>query len=421
MIEPKHSEDDLMVSIARRPIFDNRGHLWGYELFCVGRTESGYSEASGQADAATSVASSAYLCLQKILQGGKKMIVDFSEKNILENLPYVLPPLSSAIKISENIARQPTGMEILNRLKLDGYAIAIRSFTDNPECESLYSMASILALETRGEDGKDLNSNVERAAKYGAMLLASEVEDRRLYEVCKGLNFSLFCGPYFKYPDRVTVRKLTSNEILRFQLLKFLETEDPEAKKIAEGIQRDATISFRLLGFLNSAAFAFTQRIKSIQQAVSLLGWYNIKNWLRVILMTDMTQSKEAEELVILSAQRGMFLEGVAREHDYWGFDPGSLHLLGLFSLMDTMLALPMTEIVSHLPIENKLKSALCHDPNSEYAPLLKLTQCFEDARWSDVEAMIQQLNLDKEKVMEAFQKSVDWSSSLESLRPDRS
>jgi c-di-GMP phosphodiesterase len=408
-----------MVSIARRPVFDNRGHLWGYELFCVGGTEA-HGDFCGQSDAAISVASSAYMCLQKIQQGGKKIIVDFSEKSVLDQLPYVLPPLSSAIKVSEDIALQPASMEVLNRLKLDGYPIAIRNFTGNPEFESVYKMASILAIETRGEAGKELQTNIAQAGHYGGMPLASEVEDRRLYEICKGLNFSLFSGPFFKYPDKVTVRKLSSNEILRFKLLKFLETEDPEPKKISEGIQSDATISFRLLGFLNSAAFAFSQRIKSIQQAVALLGWQNIRNWLRVILMTDMTQSKEAEELVILSAQRGMFLEGVAREHNFWGFDPGSLHLLGLFSLMDTLLALPMTEIVSHLPIENKLKSALCHDPNNEYAPLLKLAQCFEDARWPDVDAMIQQLNLDKTKVMEAFQKSVDWSSSLESLRPER-
>jgi EAL and modified HD-GYP domain-containing signal transduction protein len=218
----------------------------------------------------------------------------------------------------------------------------------------------------------------------------------------------------------VTVRKLSSNEILRFQLLKFIETGDPDAPRIAEAIQADATVSFRLLAFLNSAAFAFTQRIKSIQQAVALLGWYNIKNWLRVILLTDISQSKEAEELVLLSAQRGMFLECVAREHDFWGFDPGSLHLLGLFSLLDTLLALPMAEIVGHLPIDNKLKAALCREPNSEYAPLLRLAQFFEEARWPDVEVMVQQLNLDKSKVMAAFQKSINWAGGLESLRSER-
>ena len=420
MTEPKPVKDALSVSIARRPVFDNRGHLWGYELFCVGGNETALGGVPYPADTAISVASSAYLCLKQILQGGKKIMVDFSEKSILDKLPYVLPPLLSAIKVDEDIGRQPSSMEVLNRLKLDGYPVAIRSFTGNPDCEPLYKLASIIAIETRGREGEGIRADLARARHYNSLLLASEVQDRRLYQICRELNFPLFSGPFFKYPDKVTVRKLSSNEILRFQLLKFIETEDPDIPRIAEAIQADATVSFRLLAFLNSAAFAFTQRIKSIQQAVALLGWYNIKNWLRVILLTDMSQSKQAEELVLLSAQRGMFLECVAREHDFWGFDPGSLHLLGLFSLLDTLLALPMAEIVGHLPIDNKLKAALCREANNEYAPLLRLAQFFEEARWPDVEAMVQQLNLDKAKVMEAFQKSINWAGGLESLRSER-
>jgi len=67
-----------------------------------------------------------------------------------------------------------------------------------------------------------------------------------------------------------------------------------------------------------------------------------------------------------------------------------------------------MAEIVGHLPIDNKLKTALCREPNNEYAPLLRLAQCFEDARWPDVDAMVQQLDLDKAKVMEAFRSLID-------------
>jgi c-di-GMP-related signal transduction protein len=66
------------------------------------------------------------------------------------------------------------------------------------------------------------------------------------------------------------------------------------------------------------------------------------------------------------------------------------------------------------------MKAALCRDANNEYAPLLHLAQCFEEARWPDVEAIIQQLNLDDAKVMAAFQKSINWVSGLEALRPDR-
>lgn len=420
MSEQMHSRKDRRVSIARRPVFDSRGHVWGYELFCVGGFGGSSDEAPEPRDTAASVAAGAYLCLQRILHGGKRILVDFSEKNVLDKLPYVLPPLLSAIKVGEDIVRQSSSMEILTRLKLDGYPIAIRNFTGNPECDALYKLASILAIDTRREEEDSVQARLARAGQYGALLLASAVDDRALYESCRGMKFSLFSGSFFKFPDRMTIRTLSSNEILRLKLIQLLETEDPDMRTMAEAIQTDATISLRLLAFLNSAAFAFTQRIQSIRQAISLLGWRQVRNWLRVILLTDLSQSREAGELVLLSAQRGMFLENVAREHDFWGFNPGSLHLLGLFSLLDALLSLPMAEIVGHLPIENKLKAALCRESNNEYAPLLKLAQCCEDALWTEADAMIQQLNLDKAKVMAAFEQSVDWASDLDSLRPER-
>jgi EAL and modified HD-GYP domain-containing signal transduction protein len=413
----KDSQETPSVAIARRPVFNDKGRLWGYELFCVGGAETPRGGLPCQSDTAINVAAGAYLCLQQILQGGRKIIVDFTEKSVLDKFPYVLPPVFAAIKVGEESSQQPSFMEVMNHLKADGYPIAIRNFTGNPDYDPLYHLAGIMAIETQNKAKDVLQADLAQASQYKTQLLADEVQDRTMYEVCQGLKFSLFSGPFFKYPDKVTLRKLSSNEILRFKLLEFVETEDPDVPRIVETIQSDATISFRFLTFLNSAAFAFSQRIKSIQQAVSLLGWRSIKNWLRVILLTDMSQSKEAEELVLLSAQRGMFLELLVREHDFWGFEPGSIHLLGLFSLLDTLLALPMTEIVSHLPIDNKLKAALCREPNNEYAPLLRLAQFFEEAKWTEVDAMIQQLNLNHAKVMDAFQKSVHFSSGLESLR----
>jgi EAL and modified HD-GYP domain-containing signal transduction protein len=147
-----------------------------------------------------------------------------------------------------------------------------------------------------------------------------------------------------------------------------------------------------------------------------LLGWQKMKNWLRVVLLTDMSQSKDASELVLLSAQRGKFLELIARDHDFWGFDTDSLNLLGIFSLLDALLSIPMTEVVEYLPLENRLKAALCREPNNEYLPLLQLAQYFEEAKWEDAEKMIHQLNLDPKKVKSAFQTSIDWAGELATL-----
>jgi len=417
MIEGTDNPDSQTISIARQPIFEQNGHLWGYELFCVGNTQILSHEKNIEpSDTALCLVSSAYIFLQQILQGGKKIIVDFSEKGILDKVPYALPPVVAAIKVNEQACLRESSMEALKHLKADQYLVAINHFSGNPAFNPIYEMADIIVIEARDKESETLRGEIAAARKYNAVLLANGVKDRKLYEICRKLGFSIFSGPYFKFPDTVAARKLSSNQVLRLNLLKLIEHDTPDLAKLAETVQSDATISFRLLAFLNSAGFAFSQKIKSIHQAISLLGWSRIRNWLRVVLLTDMNQSKEAEELVLLSAQRGMFLELIAQDHDYWGFDPESLHLLGIFSLLDALLCMPMAEIIAHLPLDNKMKSALCREPNNEFLPLLRLVECFEEARWADAESMMQDLNLDRVKVMAAFQKSINWAGGLEPL-----
>ncbi|MEJ2642851.1 MAG: hypothetical protein P8010_25160, partial [Desulfosarcinaceae bacterium] len=100
------------------------------------------------------------------------------------------------------------------------------------------------------------------------------------------------------------------------------------------------------------------------------------------------------------------------------GFDPEILHLLGVFSLLDTMLGMPGEDIVTYLPLEGKLKAALCREPNNEYLPLLQLPQHYEEAQWEEGRQMIQRLNLDGAKVQAAFQASVDWAAETARLGP---
>jgi c-di-GMP phosphodiesterase len=416
LTEGKSDACATLVSIARQPVFDEKGRLWGYELFSVGSAGAVGSGFQGAPDAAITVEPSAYFSLQQILQSEKKIIIDFSEKNILDKFPYALPPVLAVIKVGEDAGREQDVVEMLRRIKKDGYLVAIRNFTGRRECEVLYDLADIIAIEA-GQKGKDkLAMFLDAARQYKATLLASRVQDRNLYDVCKSLGFSLFHGAFFKAPEKITVRKLSSNEFLRLKLLQLIEDKEQDIAKLAQTIQSDATISFRLLSYLNSAAFAFSGKIGSIQQAITLLGWANTKNWLRVLLLTDISQSKNAQELVLLSAQRGMFLERLARDHDFWGFNPESLHLLGIFSLLDALLGIPMSEAIQYLPLENRMKAALRRESNNEFLPLLVLAQCLEEARWEDADAMIRQLNLHSNKTMAAFQDSVHWASQISTI-----
>ena len=413
MTESKLPETDTnTVSLSRLPVFDEQNRLWGYELFCVGGAGTTL-HSPGKDSVALYVANSAYMGLQNILDRGKKILLDFNEKAILDDMPYALQPDSAVVKVDEHLFSNPEIAPSLERLKTDGFMIAVTGFTGSLERESVYRLADIISIVVQGLDKKQLAAKVDKARPHNAKMLAARVADPAMLALCRQMGFSFFSGSFFKTLDEIKLREITSNEVSRFNLLRLLAMPDPDFEVLSENIQNDASISFRLLAYLNSAAFGFPQKIKSIHQAVSLLGWDRMKNWLRVVLITDVSQHKDSADLMLLAAQRGKFLELVATDHDFWGFDPDSLHLLGLFSLLDVMLGVAMTEIVSHLSLDSKLKAALCGDPESEYRQLLDLCSVFEEARWQEADHMIQQLNLDGDKVRNAFQRSVDWAVEL--------
>ena len=410
------AQDGISISIARQPIFDAQRKLWGYTLFCVGQDGPLASMPAKTDGVALSLASSAYMGLQQIVTRDKKALVSFSENSILKQLPYALPPELTVVQVSAEVFRKPSMPEALETLKADGYGLAVLGFDPAEALKPLYALAQVIALDIQGLTRPVLAELIGRAQGYPAGLLAVQVQDGAQFIMCRDLGFTLFHGAFFKKPDTIKVRQLTSNEAARFNLLHMLEQEEPDFHRLAEIIQSDVSISFRLLAYLNSAAFGLRRKIESIHQAIAMLGWRKIKNWLRVVLLNDMSQKSEAPELMALAVQRGKFLEQIARDHDFWGFNPEILHLLGVFSLLDTMLGMPMEDIVTYLPLEGKLKAALCREPNNEYLPLLELAQHYEDAQWEEGRRMIQQLNLDGAKVQAAFQASVNWADEMASL-----
>jgi EAL and modified HD-GYP domain-containing signal transduction protein len=412
---PNPPAPSASVSIARQPIFDENRRLWGYELFCVGEGPSAEPDCVPE-ETAINVAASAYMGLQQILKQGQKIMLNFDEMGILDDMPYALPPVLAAVQVDEQVFLRPTIPEMLTRLKSDGYLIAVRGFSGDRQFDRLYQLADIIAVPVIGKQREAISALLATIHDVDARLLARRVDDATGFEMVRDVGVTLFEGAFFKQPDTIKVRKMTSNTVSRLRLLQSIEKQDPDIDGLAETIQSDAAISFRLLAYLNSAAFGFSQKIKSVHHAIRLLGWPKLKKWLRVVLLNDMSQAAEAPDLLQLSAQRGKFLELVAKHHDFWGFDPESLHLLGLFSLLDTMLGTPMDDIVSFLPIENKIKAALRRESNNEYLPLVRLAQCVEEARWEDAGAMMQQLNLKREKVTAAFKDAVEWANQLTSI-----
>ena len=235
-------------------------------------------------------------------------------------------------------------------MKADGYQISVAWIEDHEACRPFFELADIICLNTSDMAQPDLVDVCRGAAPYSATMLADRVDNQTGFDICSKAGFSLFQGSFFKQPETMSVKKVLSGTVAKFKLMETIEQKNPDFSKLAATIQADVTISFRLLSYLNSASFGFRRKFDSIKDAITMLGWNNLKNWLRVVLLSEVSESPHASELVFLSAQRGKFLEQVGMDHDFWGFESDSLFLLGMFSLLEALLNRPMAEIVRYLP-----------------------------------------------------------------------
>jgi EAL and modified HD-GYP domain-containing signal transduction protein len=405
----KNDSNLVLVSFARLPIFDVEKNLWGYELVYLPGDDKKITLKQNETITADLVASTS-LAIGQMPDKGKKVMVNFSWQNLVDNIPYALPPGRTVVKIADPGPRDSLA-PVLAKLKTDGYKIAIN--LTQTTCPPVLELADIIGMDISGMGVPDLASMCTKTAPYGSLILATRVHDQLGFDVCRRAGFSLFQGSFFKQPEDVSVKKVLSGTISKFQLMEAMEQKDPDFSKLAATIQADVSISYRLLSHLNSASFGFRQKIDSIKDAITMLGWHSLKNWLRVVLLAEVSENQNTSELIFLSAQRGKFLEQVGLDHDFWGFEPDSLSLLGMFSLLDALLNRPMREIVKHLPLVDKLKGALCMENNNEYVPFLKLAQYFEEAEFDKSEALMNQLGLDAKKVKLAYGGSIDWANKL--------
>lgn len=396
---------------TKQPILDSKRSIWGYDLL-GGEASEGICDILLRTESAASLSSSTYVRLQEAMERGKKIVVGFDAASILSGMAHALPPSSGVVRLLPGEGDAQALAASLQSLRAEGYCTCMEVIPDAPLPDAVRSQADILALDL-GAGHPDRGAE-ELLQRNGALLLARGVGTMEQFHAARDAGFSLFQGPFFKEAEHVPDRTLASNEVSRLNLLRLIEAEDPDFKELALAIRSDVAISFRLLSYLNSAYFGFRHTIQSIDQAIMLLGWNKLKSWIRAVILVDMAGKGEVpQELAELSLQRGKFFELLTEAYDYWGFNPSTLFLVGLFSLMDALLGMPMDTLVELLPLDAKIKAALRRNPNSEYAPLWGLRDAMEDGDWSQLDSLTRKLCLDPFRVKELFAAARDWAGGF--------
>ncbi len=400
------------IFVARQPIFDIDKNIFGYELLFRSGLENFFDESMDK-----DVASSKTLMDSLLVFGldeltkGKKVFMNFTKKTLLSELAMAFPKDLLVVELLETIKPEPEVVEVCKKLKDKGYTIALDDFEYAPAYRPLIDLSSIIKVDFLATTGSERTAVIEKSGSKDTKFLAEKIENNEEFLEAVELGYSYFQGFFFCKPVIVSSKDVPSYKVNLLQVLKELSQPDMDIAKIENAISRDVSLTYKLLRFINSAAFGMPREVQSIKHALNLLGLVELKKWMSLIVLSQMGSDKPGE-LMINSIVRAKFSELIAAQTSLKN-RTNDLFLMGLFSFMDTFLHRPMAEVLADLPLNEDIKDALLGKKNDLYL-VLQLVTKYEKGHWEEVSELTASLNLDSSKVLPNYLNAIKWANQYD-------
>jgi EAL and modified HD-GYP domain-containing signal transduction protein len=407
--EPKVSKP---IFVARQPIFDASEKVWAYELLFRGSAQAKTAEVQEEDLATASVIADGFALAFSGMDKSKKAFINFPQRLLLDETVYALPQEICVVEVLETITPGPEITAALRAIKSRGYIIALDDYVGQPGFEEIIGLADIVKVDLLGMDHAKLTTVALDLLRHGCRLLAEKVEDKETYVLAKALGFTLFQGYYFSRPETMTGSKVPTPVLAKMRLLRALSGDDFDVRELTGIISSDPSVSYRLLNFINSAAFSLRDKIQSIQQALTLLGKQQIKQWFLAVIISDFDSTAKVQEAAYSSLQRARYLESMGRQYKSAMFRTETLFLLGLFSKLDVLLGQPMDKLLKNIPLDKEVEDALLSKP-SRYWSWLSLVEDIEVGNWEDVIQFLDNRDLDQQDSASNYAEAIQWTQTL--------
>jgi EAL and modified HD-GYP domain-containing signal transduction protein len=395
--------------VARQPIVDREENVFGYELLFRDGLENAFSGDTDEASRATLDRS--LLMGLDILCDGRRAFVNCTRDTLIKGLVMLLPSTVTVVEILETVPADADVLAACQSLKEAGYMIALDDYVADDPREGLAEMADIIKVEMQLTTEEQRNVIMKRFGRRCRML-AEKIETQAEFARARDLGFAYFQGYFFRRPEMMNTRDMPANRLNYLKMLQEVSRADLNVEALEKLIKAEASVCYRLLRYLNSAIFSFQSEVHSVRHALSMLGERETRRWVRLVAAVGAGQEKSSD-LVLSALVRGRFGELLSPRVPHGESD---LFLLGLLSLIDAMLEMPMEEVLEKIPLDHATKAVLLGQP-SELRPVFQLMLAHESGEWQAAAELSQRLHLDSEDVAAYYWQAQQWAREVSNLK----
>lgn len=396
-----------MHFLGRQPILDVDLKLYGHELLYRSGRENAFS---GEPEHATrSVIDDALLLANP--DSKEKMFFNCTRKSLVSGLVTLLPPADTVLEILENVDPDDELMESCRSLKSLGYSFALDDFASEESKRPFLEIADYIKIDYLASDKAARESIRAMAAGRKIKFIAEKVETEPVVEEAWKEGCTFFQGYFFCKPLMITPRAIPQNQIVYMRLLAELTRQPSDIAEIELLAKSEPSICYRLLRLVNSALYAVPSPISSIRSAVMMVGDDEFRKLVTVALanIASSPRSKSATRVALTRAKFCEFLAPVLNE------SASTLYLLGMLSLMDVILTMPMRQVIDMLPLHKTIKSALLGQ-RSSLTIALDLVRARESGGWLETTSIQESINLRGDIASRLYTDAIRWADTVDQI-----
>jgi len=396
--------------IGRQPIMDEKQQIIGYELFFrhSAEAESAVFEDEFKAYSSVLMNTIGGIDMQWLL-GDKLAFINVNEAMLKSEFLELMPPKRTVLEILRTVTPSAETVERCKNLREQGFKIAL----DNPhlsaETSPLLPCADYIKIDVQTLNTAELQKAYNELHASSVKMIAEKVETDAQFEDCKKVGFRLFQGFHFARPETFTSKVINASFDSVLNILNTV-SQDGEIKDIEAGFKKDTALSFKLLRYINSVGFGLSCEIQSINHALTILGRKQLYRWLTLLMVTA-GENSTPPALMKTSITRGRLTELLGESY-FEKHDRDNLFIVGVFSLLDAILKMPMETVLEKIQLPETVSEALL-TRSGIYGPFLQLTEACEDSDNKRILEIAELLQFDATKVNECHIAALAWVETL--------
>jgi EAL and modified HD-GYP domain-containing signal transduction protein len=284
----------------------------------------------------------------------ENLFVNCTRNALVSRSVNLLPSRAAVLEILETVTVDAEVVRACRELKQDGFRLALDDFSPDDNKSELIEIADYVKVDFRASDAAARQEIYKMFGKK-TIFLAEKVETLAEVQTALAEGNRLFQGYFHARPEIIAEAQISAAKAVYLQLFAALAETPMDTTRIEDLLLMEPSLCYRLLRLANSAVYGLRHRISTIQAALNTVGEDAFRRLVTVVLAGNLSPSavdRDAKQAL----ERAFLCESLASVLNENGAE---LYMLGMLSMMDRMLNIPMKQLIDLISVDSRIQEAL--------------------------------------------------------------